>query len=1502
MATMERSVPRERSLVQNGLDLPDVPTHAVFKRVVSHKHIDLDEREEPSIQQNLVLNIPETPTYPTKSISLSTTLESDTSPKSNIAINDNSPTKSISNTQDNTPKSTPVAPITTKTPVLSTKPNPPKIEESKVSTPINTLKDVPIITTPIEKTINTTINSSATATSSLDNNKLNSVANWYKQIALDNSKNLELAKKKEEEEKIRLSEEELMKEKIKKRQEERAAANVLKLAELSKYKVVKSKNVVRANVVSDTRFNEDVVHADVLLSITIPKGNKHINEAFAATDTGQLYITVATPLTEDEELAANNPLNMTELQRIQEMTRLQAIENNRTKLGSYITRKLFGEEITQDLVIIPDARVTNEAQLRKQRQQLANLRREKKNNEFGVRKRKLLPYQVSQEVRDDTTLWKVVLSMQQKKLSVWVYSPQGDKPNEITLSLTDTRDQAVRMCEAMAPPMWAGKKDPQQCVICNYSFGLLKKGHHCRNCGYFVCKQCSSKDWPSSILPPTYYHNEKFVRICDSCQYLTESFADSLREGKYDSALAIFSTGNINLHCPYTIYKNADYPIHCAAQGGNLELFKWLIEKRYCCVTTTSTDPYSDEVVTRPLLNNASQSVLTIAAKYGHKDIMNYLVQTMKCNVTEITYLPALWRALHCALGAPGPLPVYRDKKRDKQRSRLFDNRGAYPIDIDPDPKGDKPEEKRDEIEAHIYSLNRNAVIPEVAEVTFGKYFIPPTDQRPIYTVSTKKQLNPISVANAENAIKNHYEILEWNNPDFIKVKSKEKDKDKKQSHGSLYYSLPYAPEDITTYQRAKNETEIEIDVSTKDFSAVWNNRSPRQTNGREVDPGGAIPVFQTGRNDNLMKQDSFETHNFYHEEVVSNNNRRKSTLAPSSLNNDEFRRVNAEMPNQTATQIRTAKLLEDFNKLQNDNINSRHNERMKLQEAQEEESRIQLENLLKSKNTHENPQDKYPQESSPKDISFHSNDDYDEPPDYFVISAVTPPSYDIQKDTHQDNIYFNNQSNQDYDDNNIDRMSDLSNDVEPPNFFTSTFDNGDMSSPPDYFSSVEVIKMNSTTSTSSTSTTKDDDYRRFLDESNPVKVTENFNQNVPTYSKAVVEPMLLNIQSPDYYSNTTVAQAEFSNFNNDSFINEQPPPDYFFQEFSNNTSISPLIIDNNDNYASILSDSNVIFTPSKSLHPPDYSFNKSDHVEDNAAVNEPVSNSVKNKLIAHNGFALPSDYDGTSPIINFSSSINNNIGRQNITKVVDSNKFNFKSNINVNVDNDTNEYLPDYSSLLNKGEIVDIPVIIDNSSNELPVYPSSTIDAPPDYTFENNNSSSTKVGPLFGEPDYISNLQIETSNESPPDYSTNESPPDYSTNEAPPEYYTNDQIVINEDESSVPPYESTSNISSTINAQSMQGFSEFDNDNSLSNTPKQVTEFYSPVDFGDNTIVDINEYNGHTDNENCDHIDLNREELELYETSTIRIPHTEYDNNLNISKRESLKNFFKNSLSLKFT
>ncbi|CAN0534837.1 unnamed protein product, partial [Ectocarpus sp. 8 AP-2014] len=44
-----------------------------------------------------------------------------------------------------------------------------------------------------------------------------------------------------------------------------------------------------------------------------------------------------------------------------------------------------------------------------------------------------------------------------------------------------------------------------RCAVCDSTFGyVLKRRHHCRNCGRLVCSACAERFWPRSMLPPTY--------------------------------------------------------------------------------------------------------------------------------------------------------------------------------------------------------------------------------------------------------------------------------------------------------------------------------------------------------------------------------------------------------------------------------------------------------------------------------------------------------------------------------------------------------------------------------------------------------------------------------------------------------------------------------------------------------------------------------------------------------------------------------------------------------------------------------------------------------------------------------------------------------------------------------------------------------------------------------------------------------------------------------------
>lgn len=148
------------------------------------------------------------------------------------------------------------------------------------------------------------------------------------------------------------------------------------------------------------------------------------------------------------------------------------------------------------------------------------------------------------------------------------------------------------------------------------------------------------------MLPPTYHNNERFVRVCFPCQAIHERFVMALWAGDAESALALFSTGNINLHMPHLLLPSAEYPVHSAARGGNLALLKWLVENRFCSLF--------DGITCGALRTARNESVLGIAARYGHSEMMVYLTHMHGCRVSEITSLEVALTGLHSALLAPG--------------------------------------------------------------------------------------------------------------------------------------------------------------------------------------------------------------------------------------------------------------------------------------------------------------------------------------------------------------------------------------------------------------------------------------------------------------------------------------------------------------------------------------------------------------------------------------------------------------------------------------------------------------------------------------------------------------------------------------------------------------------------------------------------------------------------------------------------------------------------------
>lgn len=79
-----------------------------------------------------------------------------------------------------------------------------------------------------------------------------------------------------------------------------------------------------------------------------------------------------------------------------------------------------------------------------------------------------------------------------------------------------------------AAPVWTADGDRAECELCNSPFGIIKRRHHCRNCGKLVCGPCSK----ARIVMGK---NKKKKRACREC-------ASVLADGK--KRLLFKSSGN----------------------------------------------------------------------------------------------------------------------------------------------------------------------------------------------------------------------------------------------------------------------------------------------------------------------------------------------------------------------------------------------------------------------------------------------------------------------------------------------------------------------------------------------------------------------------------------------------------------------------------------------------------------------------------------------------------------------------------------------------------------------------------------------------------------------------------------------------------------------------------------------------------------------------------------------------------------------------------------------
>lgn len=76
-----------------------------------------------------------------------------------------------------------------------------------------------------------------------------------------------------------------------------------------------------------------------------------------------------------------------------------------------------------------------------------------------------------------------------------------------TSSITERGEECVERA-----PAWIPDNDAPRCMACQAGFTVVRRRHHCRNCGKVFCGRCSSNNVPL----PRYGHT-KPVRVCNRC-------------------------------------------------------------------------------------------------------------------------------------------------------------------------------------------------------------------------------------------------------------------------------------------------------------------------------------------------------------------------------------------------------------------------------------------------------------------------------------------------------------------------------------------------------------------------------------------------------------------------------------------------------------------------------------------------------------------------------------------------------------------------------------------------------------------------------------------------------------------------------------------------------------------------------------------------------------------------------------------------------------------------
>jgi len=142
------------------------------------------------------------------------------------------------------------------------------------------------------------------------------------------------------------------------------------------------------------------------------------------------------------------------------------------------------------------------------------------------------------------------------------------------------------------------------------------------------------------MVPSSYKSkNTNSISVCKTCDFLATAFRHALLGGRYNHALKIYKTGNINLRCPFTNVDNGSeimLPIHAAASSGNLELFRWLVDIHQCQIQITTSHSRGSVKATAQLLKTSEgRTIVDIALQEKRLNILQYLCKQKNISLSS---------------------------------------------------------------------------------------------------------------------------------------------------------------------------------------------------------------------------------------------------------------------------------------------------------------------------------------------------------------------------------------------------------------------------------------------------------------------------------------------------------------------------------------------------------------------------------------------------------------------------------------------------------------------------------------------------------------------------------------------------------------------------------------------------------------------------------------------------------------------------------------------------